>query len=1412
MSRMESEGISMDNTASAQRDIQVYLLGSKGEAVALIQAALREKGFTSLEITGRFCEETAKAVESFQRTSGLKADGTVGIETWKRLFDQGEDRAFAFENVLERELFEINLSRRMRLNNNRDVSGDGDVITRSHDAQLLGLALSGGGIRSATFNLGVLQTLAELKLLRTIDYLSTVSGGGYIGSWLTAWIRREGSIRKVEHALSPGPSDHAGDRQPASCRTPGGEEPAPIKFLRSFSNYITPKTGIFSADTWSVASTYTRNLTLNLTILITGFICLLLGPRLLVWGIYDYLWDPGRGIISSPWKVLVAALLLLLICVGFIAWNMDRQERYPNTVYPANARQIRVQITIVLPAVIAGVLIANLLGDQTELLKAGPLIWALVGSAAYFAIWILGWGMGQVIGRLPGGLPTNDRAAEEPEDDPGSATVCGVGPKTRMRTTVIASALFVGAIGGLLFRGLGCLFVEWKASRFLAEYLAFILSWGPPIIILLFSLIVTFHIGLMGRRFSEKLQEWWSRLGGWLLIVCLVWTFWVGIAIYGPTVAEWILNNDWSKYGLTSGWLLATLAGVLAGKSAATGAPGSSTRLDLIAGIAPYVFVIGLFLAMSQLTHVTLDSWMLYVQENQEGVKYADAHFNKVARYLYFMIWTGKTNPTLLLLLSCAVLLVLFAWRVDINQFSMHLLYRNRLVRCYLGASAGKRNPQPFTGFDAGDDLALSELALTSWAPDEVRYCGPYLISNAALNLVAGEELAWQERKGASFVLTPRFCGYELPAVDRGGAKECFRSTDVYAADDGGISLGTAMAISGAAVSPNMGYHSSPPLAFLLTVFNIRLGWWLGNPRGEKSDFAGQPGEKRGNDASNGRRRTLISCALAPPWRLAGPRFGLFCMLAELFGMTSDKSRYVYLSDGGHFDNLGLYELVRRRCRYIIVCDAGQDSNLSCDDLGNAIRKCRADFGIEIEIDVTPIRVRQEKKHSQRHCAVGTIHYERVDKGATPGTLIYLKASLTGDESTDILNYGSREATFPHQSTADQWFDESQFESYRKLGRHIAETTFGEPVAMVVEKQKRWNAIVSKRSVNSETTNGDSVAEVDETSVPHHEALFQALRQYWYPPSSAVQASFTKHGEALEEIFERIRKDGDLKFLDSQIYPEWGKLTKNAKPSAQSRSWLPESFEELRAGFYLCNSMIQLMENVYLDLRLEHEYDHPDTRGWMNLFRHWSWSGMFRATWAVCACTCGARFQDFCTRRLGLTVGKAEVRPLERQRGDRQLSVVELANEARENQCLNFLEAELIADFCRENSSLEDELTLWIMETVVHDTEKSAHHAVRDASSCLTFTFGFALVDARCRIVYFRVQDHLRKMGLARQGMKKMMQQAIQAGGQLDIALCKMPLTAREVPGDADKQWIQQLHKSLTYEIEGWKRRSEVKP
>jgi hypothetical protein len=235
-----------------------------------------------------------------------------------------------------------------------------------------------------------------------------------------------------------------------------------------------------------------------------------------------------------------------------------------------------------------------------------------------------------------------------------------------------------------------------------------------------------------------------------------------------------------------------------------------------------------------------------------------------------------------------------------------------------------------------------------------------------------------------------------------------YRPADRYAE---GLSLGNAITISGAAVTPQMGDRSSPLLTFLLTLFNARLGVWLGNP----------------------------GAAGARTWSCRDPGLGPWRLLAEMFGQTSATNPYVYLSDGGHFDNLGLYEMVARRCRTIVASDAGCDRGYTFADIGNAVRRVRVDLGIPIVFpDGLPFAAAGQGC-GNAHAAVGRILYSAVDPAADDGVLVYLKATLSGDEPADVLNYAGAHPAFPHESTGNQWFAEAQFESYRVLGAHTVD-------------------------------------------------------------------------------------------------------------------------------------------------------------------------------------------------------------------------------------------------------------------------------------------------------------------------------------------------------------------------------------
>jgi hypothetical protein len=154
-----------------------------------------------------------------------------------------------------------------------------------------------------------------------------------------------------------------------------------------------------------------------------------------------------------------------------------------------------------------------------------------------------------------------------------------------------------------------------------------------------------------------------------------------------------------------------------------------------------------------------------------------------------------------------------------------------------------------------------------------------------------------------------------------------------------------------------------------------------------------------------------------------------------MLGGTDDTKPYIELTDGGHFENLGLYEMVLRRCRNIIVVDVGADPKCEFEDLGNALRKIEIDLGVPIEFRA-PLHMQAGAAATNLRCAIADIRYECVDGSAacSPGKLVYIKAVLNGQEPPDVLQYSRTHTTFPHESTTNQFFTESQFESYRHLG------------------------------------------------------------------------------------------------------------------------------------------------------------------------------------------------------------------------------------------------------------------------------------------------------------------------------------------------------------------------------------------
>jgi len=327
-----------------------------------------------------------------------------------------------------------------------------------------------------------------------------------------------------------------------------------------------------------------------------------------------------------------------------------------------------------------------------------------------------------------------------------------------------------------------------------------------------------------------------------------------------------------------------------------------------------------------------------------------------------------------------AAVIVLIAagnFLVDLNAASPHGYYRSRLARTYLVAPG----VSPQAPIASNSDLKLSATTDT----------GPIHLINAALNCPGSDDPALRGRGSVNFVFSRHHCGSSLSG---------WHSTAEWEKSDPNLDLGTAMAISGAAAAPNMGQLTDRRFTMLLAMLNIRLGYWLR-----------QPGQWRRRPVSN-------------------------YFLQELFGSMHHRQALLNVSDGGHFENLAVYELLRRRCRTIVAIDGECDPRHSFGGLLNLVRLAKIDFNIEIQLDLSDLRL-DSSGHSAAHFITCRIMYPEGE-----GTLVYAKLSMTGNESEYLKAYRNQNPSFPHDSTAQQLYSEAQWEAYRALGDHVGAALF----------------------------------------------------------------------------------------------------------------------------------------------------------------------------------------------------------------------------------------------------------------------------------------------------------------------------------------------------------------------------------
>ncbi len=860
------------------------------------------------------------------------------------------------------------------------------------------LCLSGGGIRSAAFSLGVIQALAthprprgvrqmfkdhadpqaatppdpgqpdpqntvaepKRSLLAQFDYLSTVSGGGYMGSWLSAWRQRTDFTTVWRNLVG---------------RPCGPDiEPVTTAWLRAYSNYLSPKVGILSADAWSGVAIYLRNLVLNwIVILPVLLVTLLILKGLTVFSVGVAHLEGDRCRYVTPILLGLTAIFLAAALRFTTRYRPTHRQDRPYAGHPQGATQ--------------------------EQFLRGDFLWALL-SAVTMTLWISSNCGLEVLDHHPGWRVILVGAA-------GGLVIYFIGWVIARPPQWQRGDLFYWSVSGLVYGALvgGAAYFYNQAPRdgfVLFNDLLLPLLFGVPFVLAAQLIAEMIFVGLSSyQRNSDTDREWLGRAAGWILVAAIAWFLVTFLTFAGSALVAdlayhfktWIAPMGGISGALTA-WMGSSSLSPANGQEKEKGAWPITT--NLILAVSAPLFAAALIITASAVLDDILFGNSLVIL-----LRTSVAH-------LGLSEWAAMLMRIFAGLVVVASVELVASLTVNVNRFSLHAVYRNRLIRAFLGASSPKRSPDAFTGFDPWDNLHMHQLWPAGSDPREDRRANwrPFHVINMALNIVSTRQLAWQERKAETFTVS---------ALHSGSACQAFRPSDKYG-DPSGITLGTAMAISGAAASPNMGYHSSPAVTFLLALFNVRLGWWLGNP--------GPEGDKT--------------------YTHEGPDFSVWWLLLETFGLTTSTKRYVYLSDGGHFENLGLYEMVRRRCRFVVVVDAGADPDYAFEDLGNAVRKIYLDLGVTIrfrglsELKKRPADGSPVGRGHPYH-AVGEIDYRAADGGGERGVILYIKAGYHGVESAGVRAYAIAHPTFPHESTADQFFSESQFESYRSLGFEITD-------------------------------------------------------------------------------------------------------------------------------------------------------------------------------------------------------------------------------------------------------------------------------------------------------------------------------------------------------------------------------------
>jgi hypothetical protein len=803
-----------------------------------------------------------------------------------------------------------------------------------------GLALSGGGLRSATLNLGVLQALARRRVLPQFDYLSTVSGGGYIGCALSSLLSINGS--RISSSPQGGEDQYLFDRlgdehdkawfstaeerfpfnerdtQSGSPACEGFSGGAQMRHLRAAGEFLVGRRRLFSIEMLRALGS------------------------VLVGSLYHLIHFGLFGVALSAGYLWVVYLM-----AGNSATRFAEAGEYQQFVGQA-------------------------FGTTIERGWGHPFLTAALAGFLTTALTLV------LAQRLLARLP--DRWFERPGMTVG-----------RSRNVAAVLAMVVTMLG------VGFGLASWVRLEFPDN----LLNLSIPLVSYLGAgtCLGLLHAGVKtSRRFGRSQRSQLAAQEGAFILLALMSLalvlFILPFLVFFDPLVE--LLSAW-PLGSLFGWLL-TLLGA---RMFVEGDPEADAKGALARRLASLPVLRKALLSLVVFTAVLGGLLLICVQIWRLEPQAAPGSFR------------------LTVSLVATALFLVTGHLFDFNRLSLHLFYRDRLAEAYLRTTEADRDRanalRPLRDNEAQRLEDLHGRPRTGGAGECVT-TSPYHLVVTCLNLSSDASPRQARRKTDQFTFSRLYCGSETTG---------FVETGVYRA--GETQVADAMAISGAAASPAMGTGTFFAQSAAMTLFNVRLGQWLENP------------------AYGGARSPRFTFW---PWYL----------LREIFGSCDATQRLVYLSDGGHSgDNLGIYPLLKRRCRLILAVDAGRDPQYSGNSLVEALRQARIDEGIMVDIDLAPLRPGKDGTPGAAHFVCGSIDYprQRIETDddaqgaggseeevveASSGWLIVLKSSLSGDEPEMIVNYKRHRARFPHETTGDLFFDDAQFEAYRQLGEHLVDT------------------------------------------------------------------------------------------------------------------------------------------------------------------------------------------------------------------------------------------------------------------------------------------------------------------------------------------------------------------------------------